>query len=61
MNKTIESLKTAQRDIEKLNSEFSTTLNKTNTNEFQLNQNINRLQEEISELTAEKQNAENKY
>jgi len=34
MNKTIESLKTAQRDIEKLNSEFSTTLNKTNTNEF---------------------------
>lgn len=34
MNKTIENLKTAQRDIEKLNSDFSSTLNKNNTNEF---------------------------
>lgn len=34
MNKTVETLKSAQRDIEKLNSDFSTTMNKTNTNEF---------------------------
>lgn len=61
MNKVIDTLKASQRDRESLNSEFSSTVNKANTNEFELNQNINRLEEEISDLLAEKQSAENKY
>ena len=61
MNKVIDSLKILQREKESLNSEYSSTINKANTNEFEYNQNINRLEEEISELLAEKQNAENKY
>lgn len=61
MNKIIDTLKSTQRERESLNSQFSTTVNKANTNEFELNQNINRLEEEISDLLAEKQNSENKY
>ena len=61
INKVIDALKITQRERQTLNSEYSTTVNKCNTNEFEYNQNINKLEEEISELLAEKQNAENKY
>lgn len=61
MIKVIEQLKSSQRDNEKLNSEYSTTVNKASTNEFEFNQNIVRLEEEISQLMEEKQNSENKY
>ncbi len=61
MNKMIDNIKAAQRERQTLNSEFSTSVNKASTNEFELNQNINRLEEELSELMAEKQNNENKY
>ncbi len=60
-NKMIDNMKAAQRERQTLNSEFSTSVNKASTNEFELNQNINRLEEELSELMAEKQNNENKY
>lgn len=59
--KLVEQLKASQREHEKLNSEYSTTINKCNTTQFEFNQNIFRLEEEISELLAEKQNIQNKY
>jgi hypothetical protein len=43
MIKVIEQLKASQRENEKLNSEFSTTVNKASTSEFEFNQNIVRL------------------
>ena len=48
MMKLVDQLKIAQRDHEKLNSEFSTTVNKCNTTEFEYSQTISRLEEEIS-------------
>jgi chromosome segregation ATPase len=61
MAKLVDQLKITQRDHEKLNSEFSTTVNKCNTTEFEYNQTISRLEEEISEALADKQNIQNKY
>lgn len=61
MAKLVDQLKISQRENDKLNSQFSTTVNKCNTTEFEYSQTINRLEEEISEALAEKQNIQNKY
>jgi hypothetical protein len=52
MAKVVDQLKIAQRDHEKLNTEYSTTVNKCNTTEFEYNQTISRLEDEISEILA---------
>ena len=48
INKVLDALKITQKERETINSEYSTSMNKSNTNEFEFNQNINKLEEEIS-------------
>lgn len=44
MAKIVDQLKIAQRENDKLNSQFSTTVNKCNTTEFEYSQTINKLE-----------------
>lgn len=50
MTRTVDQLKQAIRDNEKLNSDYSTSMNKSNTAEFEFSQAITQLQEEMAEL-----------
>lgn len=50
MTKTIDQLKQSIRDNEKLNSEYSISMNKNNTADFEYSQNITQIQEEMGEL-----------
>ena len=43
MARLSDQLKVVQRDHDKLNSDFSSTVNKNNTTEFKYNQTINHL------------------
>lgn len=44
MTRTIDQLKQSIRDNEKLNSDYSITVNKSNTAEFEYSQNITQIQ-----------------
>jgi hypothetical protein len=61
MSRTVDQLKQSIRDNEKLNSDYSTSMNKSNTVEFEYSQAITQIQEEMAEVLEEKTNEQNKY
>lgn len=59
--RNLQQLKQAIRDNQKLNSDYSLSVNKRNTTEFEYNQNIIAMQEEMSQLMEERQKDQDKY
>ena len=50
MARLSDQLKVVQRDHDRLNSDFSSTVNKNNTSEFEHSQRVSQLEEEINQM-----------
>jgi hypothetical protein len=50
MTRTVDQLKQSIRDNEKINSDYSVSMNKSNTAEFEYCQSITQVQEEMAEV-----------